>query len=271
MRRVLTALLLAPAVVALILWAPPVLFAVLAAGVAVLGALEFFALAAHCGAAPYRWIGGLFVALVALHVALAPGRLAEALFAAVAVVLLRALSRPERLPEAFADAGATLLAILYLGLLLGALAGLRTLWGPRWLLFLLAVVWAGDVAALYVGKLLGRHAMAPHVSPKKTWEGAAGSLLASALVGAAFGHWFTGPDLAPAAALWAALAVAVNIAAQCGDLVESLFKRAAGVKDSGALLPGHGGVLDRVDALLLAAPVLWYALPHLLAGVGLAH
>ena len=132
---------------------------------------------------------------------------------------------------------------------------------------MLCVVWAGDIAALYVGRAWGRHKLAPSLSPNKTWEGTLGSVAGSLLV--------TGGLLGLAAGLaqwdstklsypedvwyWLVLAVVVNVAAQVGDLAESALKRAAGVKDSGSLLPGHGGVLDRIDALLLAAPVLWYA------------
>jgi phosphatidate cytidylyltransferase len=131
----------------------------------------------------------------------------------------------------------------------------------------MCVVWAGDIAAFYVGRDWGRHKLASALSPNKTWEGALGSVAGSLLV--------TGGLLGVAALLetwnsaklsypedlwyWLGLAVVVNVAAQVGDLAESALKRSAGVKDSGSLLPGHGGVLDRIDALLLAAPVLWYA------------
>lgn len=255
MRRVITALVLAPAVVAVVLWVPRPLFAALVAAVAVLAVLEFFALAAHLGAHPYRWLGSLAAAALVLHLELAPQDSALLVVAALLAFLLWALAHPQRLESAFADLGATALGFLYVGSLLGVTGALRTGWDARWLLFLLAVVWAGDVAALYVGKLLGRHRLAPRISPGKTWEGTAGSLLAAALVGFAFGLWMERQPLR-----YLALAIAVNIAAQCGDLVESLFKRAAGAKDSGALLPGHGGVLDRVDAMLFAAPVLWFYL-----------
>jgi phosphatidate cytidylyltransferase len=129
------------------------------------------------------------------------------------------------------------------------------------------VVWAGDIAALYVGRRWGRHKLAPTISPNKTWEGALGSVAGSLLVtwlpaGLAICFrvirlvWLSYPG---DYLVLAALAVVVNVAAQVGDLAESALKRSAGVKDSGSLLPGHGGVLDRIDALLLAAPVLWYA------------
>jgi len=127
-----------------------------------------------------------------------------------------------------------------------------------------------------VGKSIGRHLMAPRISPKKTWEGAAASLVASVAVGWLLFHYALPLSSAllragliekrdgifgleqPATEPIVLLTIVINVAAQLGDLVESLIKRGAGVKDSGAILPGHGGMLDRVDALLFAAPVLWY-------------
>jgi phosphatidate cytidylyltransferase len=125
----------------------------------------------------------------------------------------------------------------------------------------------GDTAALYVGRAWGRHKLAPKLSPNKTWEGAVGSVAGSVMMAAGlwglaelFQQWdFSLLSYPGEIWYWMLLAVVVNIAAQVGDLAESALKRSAGVKDSGSLLPGHGGVLDRIDALLLAAPVLWYA------------
>jgi len=135
-------------------------------------------------------------------------------------------------------------------------------------LFLMVCVWAGDIAALYIGRNFGRRKLAPRLSPGKTWEGAIASLLGSMLAGALV---FWAGDLLSARGnmvlhieepLWQVmlLAVILNVAAQVGDLLESAIKRGAQVKDSGTMLPGHGGMLDRIDALLLAAPVLWYCL-----------
>ena len=130
------------------------------------------------------------------------------------------------------------------------------------------MVWAGDTAALYIGRPLGRHKLAPALSPNKTWEGAIASVVGS--LGAAAVLLWIASNLARRNVVtlsyadevwwyWLMIAGIVNIAAQVGDLAESALKRSAGVKDSGALLPGHGGILDRIDALLLAAPTLWYA------------
>ena len=140
--------------------------------------------------------------------------------------------------------------------------------GPALVVFLMVCVWAGDIAALYIGRAFGKRKLAPRLSPGKTWVGSfasiAGSMLAAGLVIyvsdtlTARGNTI----LHISEPLWQSLLLAaiLNIAAQLGDLLESAIKRGAGVKDSGTMLPGHGGILDRIDALLLAAPVLWFIL-----------
>jgi phosphatidate cytidylyltransferase len=125
--------------------------------------------------------------------------------------------------------------------------------GPRLLLFALVITWTGDTVAYFVGRAIGKHPFAPHLSPKKTWEGAAASFAGSLLVGLAFSSWLSVP-----LPHLLAMAGVGNVAGQAGDLLESAYKRSAGVKDSGALLPGHGGILDRIDALILAIPAVWY-------------
>jgi len=140
--------------------------------------------------------------------------------------------------------------------------------GPALVLFLMVCVWSGDIAALYIGKAFGKHKLAPRLSPGKTWEGSVASIIGS-IAAAGLVIWIG--DILTARgnlilhiteSIWQTLALAavLNIAAQLGDLLESAVKRGAGVKDSGTMLPGHGGILDRIDALLLAAPVLWFAL-----------
>jgi len=134
-----------------------------------------------------------------------------------------------------------------------ALCALRE-FSPRAVLFLFLIVWGCDSFAYYVGKNLGRRKLAPVVSPKKTWEGSIGGLLGATAIGAAAGTWWVMPEFGPVRGAFAgALA---SSAGQVGDLVESLWKRGAGVKDSGVFLPGHGGFYDRIDSLLFAAPVL---------------
>jgi phosphatidate cytidylyltransferase len=125
---------------------------------------------------------------------------------------------------------------------------------PHWLLFAFLLCWAGDTAALYVGKNFGRHKLAPQISPGKTWEGAVGSVFGGVLAGALYAHY-----LIPTAPLATVVIVAAigNIAGQIGDLLESAYKRWGGVKDSGSSLPGHGGWLDRIDSSLLSVPIVY--------------
>jgi phosphatidate cytidylyltransferase len=166
------------------------------------------------------------------------------------------------------DSAVSIFGLVYVGLTLLSLPALREETnGPSLIAFLLVVVWGGDIAALYIGRTWGRHKLAPKISPKKTWEGSVGSLAGSLIAAGgllALADWLSQWDSARLSYpeeiwYWMALAASLNIAAQVGDLAESALKRSVGVKDSGALLPGHGGILDRIDALLLAAPVLWYA------------
>jgi phosphatidate cytidylyltransferase len=197
--------------------------------------------------------------------------------AIAAFVFLVAGMRSLDLRTAFPAAAASVFAFCYVALPLGFLVQLRQQWsGAFLLLYLLLLVWAGDIFAYFVGRTLGRHLMSPRISPKKTWEGAVASLLASLVVGMLLYNyalpictWLLNAHLIERRdgffalekpPLWPTLllSAALNIAAQLGDLVESLIKRGANVKDSGAILPGHGGMLDRIDALLFAAPVLWY-------------
>ncbi len=130
--------------------------------------------------------------------------------------------------------------------------------GPQLMLFLLLLVVAADIGAYFAGRALGKHKLAPRVSPGKTWEGVGGGLVAAALM-AAFGVWWFSMDTVP----FMALCILVAIASVVGDLTESMFKRHAGLKDSGTLLPGHGGVLDRVDSVTAAAPVFLIGLERL--------
>jgi phosphatidate cytidylyltransferase len=127
--------------------------------------------------------------------------------------------------------------------------------GPRLLLFALVITWAADTTAYFVGRAIGKHPLAPRISPHKTWEGSIGGMFGSLAAAYVFRYWLTIP--LHHLLLMAALG---NIAGQMGDLLESAYKRSAGVKDSGGLLPGHGGVLDRIDALILCIPVIWYYL-----------
>ncbi len=267
MKRILTAIVLVPLVVLTIFLGPYWLVNIVAAVVAMLAGWEFLSFASGASARPPRIATLIAIALLFVINYRWPEMLTSAVgVLSLALLVWCAFSSPRE--RVLGDAAYSVFCLLYTGLTMLALPLLYTSEdGKSTLLFLLCSVWAGDIAAMYVGQAIGRHKMAPHLSPNKTWEGAFGSVLGSlAITGLLYGlaSELNGHDLNmllyPGSILrWLGLCVLVNVAAQVGDLVESALKRSVGVKDSGTLLPGHGGMLDRVDALLLAAPVLWYA------------
>jgi phosphatidate cytidylyltransferase len=267
MKRILTAAVLIPLVLVLVFLGPRWLITLAVAGVAALAAWEYLGLAEKIGAKPPRI--AVLVAVLGLFIGNFeyPDETA-AIFGILGLGLLVYCAFRSSVDSMMPDSAVSVFCLLYTGFTLLALPALREeANGPSLVTFLLCVVWAGDTAALYVGRAWGRHKLLPRLSPNKTWEGSlasvAGSLLAAGgLLGLA--AWLETMDSARLSYpddvwYWLGLAVLVNVAAQVGDLAESALKRSAGVKDSGTLLPGHGGVLDRIDALLLAAPVLWYA------------
>jgi phosphatidate cytidylyltransferase len=282
MKRVITALVLVPIVLVLVFLGPrwQWLFTLAVAAVAALAGWEYMALSRRCGANPPRI--ATMVALLALFaVNFEWPDLTPALFGILGLGLLVYCTFFKPVAETIADASASIFCLLYTGLTLIALPSLREQAnGPSLLVFLLCVVWTGDTAAYYAGRAWGHHKMAPSLSPGKTWEGAIASVAGSVVIAAVLVSLSTvmqEPSNSavlswlertfPSAVLsypdemwyWLGLAAIINVAGQVGDLAESALKRSASVKDSGTLLPGHGGMLDRIDALLLAGPVLWYA------------
>ena len=242
---------------ALFLGPPWLAVAVVAAALAV-GLFEFFGLLRARGIHPMQQVG--FVLAGAFFVQVVwPGAYSWPLLPLVAVVLLGfALSRGADL-ESVSAAAATLLGAVYLGALGGTMAGLRLLSpeaeGAWRIVLLLLIVFCSDTFAFFVGHAFGRRRLAPAVSPGKSVEGALGGLLGGVL-GALAVRQLGLPGLPLAHTL--ALGLGVAAMGIIGDLDESLLKRWAGVKDSGTLFPGHGGMLDRLDGLLFGAPVLYY-------------
>ena len=268
MKRVLTALILAPLVLVLVFIGPMWLITAAVAGVAMLAAWEFLALTEHRGAKPPKVLTLGTVALLFAGNYQWPDETAT-IFGLFCVVLLVYCTFRSPVERALADATSSVFALFYLGLTLIPIPMLREATnGPSLLAFLFLTVWAGDTVAMYAGRAFGKRKLAPSLSPNKTWAGAIGSIVGAMAVAGILlalstylAQWNSvklsysdGPLW-----YWLVLAGVVNAAAQVGDLAESALKRSAGVKDSGTLLPGHGGILDRIDALLLAAPVLWYA------------
>lgn len=268
MRRILTALVLAPLALALVFLGPKWLIALATAMIAVLAGWEFLGLAEKCGARPPRIaVAASLGVLFAVNYE-APDQ-TLVLFSGLCLILLVYCAFRSPVERVLMDSTASIFALAYTGLTLLAIPTLRDQPnGATLVVFLLLNVWAGDITALYVGRTWGERKLAPAISPNKTWAGAIGSVIGSLAVTG--GLFWLASELAQWNFVklsfadeewwyWLIMAVVVNVAAQVGDLAESALKRSAGMKDSGSLLPGHGGVLDRIDALLLAAPVLWYA------------
>lgn len=303
MKRVATAVILIPLVVLALFKAPLWLFTLLVFGVAVLAAFEYLSIAMAQGFKPmvatgYVLLALSFVTFFVMSRMLTttssdwfPAMLGMSLFffglpaiMCLAPLLLMLVGLgAESLSDALPGAAISYLMLPYIAFTLGVLPILRSSRnGALYLLYLMLLVWSGDIAAYYAGRAIGRHKLAPRISPGKTWEGAAGSVLGAVVLGLLLFYYinpiadfFTRIHLLGRGAegdflqlhnlhqrftlvpAWLVIlfALCVNVAAQLGDLVESAIKRGAGVKDSGTLLPGHGGVLDRIDALLFALPV----------------
>ena len=272
--RVLTAAILIPLVVVAVWYGPNWLIAGVAGVISVAALLEFFDMGAHVGFQGYRY----WTCLTALTIfaqqwyaarAASIARLGDLLYEARspritldlvlfgfllgAAVITLGIRRP--VSEVFGSVSISAAGLLVVVLPFSAVVRLHGLdvVGPQLLLFTLILVWVGDSAAYFAGRAFGKWKLAPELSPNKTWEGAAANLLGSLLVGAIFGYW---SKIAPAHVL--AMSVSASVAGQVGDLFKSAFKRSARVKDSGTILPGHGGILDRIDALIFAAPAVWY-------------
>ncbi len=249
-----------------VFFATPLVFAGVGAALVLLASFELVAIASASGAAVAEWpaVGGAiatFAAFVNVNARNSGGVPPEVvLLAAVVVVGAVALSQWHGGPHATASAASMLFPSLYLALPVGALVAVREVRGPEALFLLMATVMVSDTAQYYVGRLAGRRPLAPAVSPKKTIEGAAGGVIAGTLTMAALGAWWL-PRVPLGERIGLGLAVVgVGIV---GDLFESMLKRSASLKDSSHLIPGHGGVLDRIDALLFAAPVYYVALRYL--------
>jgi phosphatidate cytidylyltransferase len=257
--RVGTALLALPLLVAVFFLGPPALGAALVALAALIGLFEFFRFVRARGLVPMRRTGFVLAAGMFAEVAF-PGWLGAPVWPLCILLLLMAtLRQGSDFDKSVPAAAATLLGAVYLGALGGTLAALTTLAPPgrgAWrVVLLLAIIMASDTFAFFVGQVWGQRRLAPSVSPGKTVEGALGGLVGGVVAALAVRHLGL-PELPVSHAV--VLGGAVAALGIVGDLDESLLKRWAGVKDSGALFPGHGGMLDRLDSLLFGAPVLYY-------------
>ena len=273
--RLATAAVLIPVVVVLVWWAPAIILAGIAAVVAILALVEFLNLGERVGLRGFK-LWTYFCTVLIFYAQFSLGRIethsfagglsmvrdatggtlsVEAallifIFGCVIFGLLTKRPLHEVLPAISIGSAALLFVVLPFSYIV-RLDELEPV-GRQLVLFTLVLVWAGDMLAYFVGKSLGRVPMAPALSPKKTWEGALGNVLASMIVAVLFARWMQTDVIT-----LLVIAGVANIAGQAGDLIESAYKRGAAVKDSGGLLPGHGGMLDRIDSLILATPAVW--------------
>jgi phosphatidate cytidylyltransferase len=285
MTRVLSALVLLPVVIGTIWFLPPWATLGLAVIAAILAFLEYCTIAQALGVSVPRVIGGVAVVLVCIGMAtgdmlshersmrgdvvILPNFVPIVLLAQLLVAGALAVAKGRPAPSALSDVAATMFAPLYIGLPLGALAWVSGTWwlaiplqreftsvdldGRVAVLLLLVTMVISDSAQYYCGRTFGKRPLAPTISPKKTVEGAIGGVVFGTLAMAIGGHYvFASP-------IWilALLGAAISLLGIVGDLFESLLKRSAGVKDSSNLIPGHGGVLDRIDSWLFTAPLYY--------------
>jgi phosphatidate cytidylyltransferase len=256
-KRIITAVVLAVLFLAVLLWLPPVATVIVVTALVLAGAWEWSAfLRAHLNVARAAYV--VLVALL-LPAAWFATALPDGLHAVLLTALLWwliALAWIIFAPRLVAPWSAGLAGVLALVPAWLALVRLRDLpHGAQWVLFTLLLVWSADIGAYFAGHRFGRTRLAPDVSPGKTWEGVLGGFALSAIVAVAGSAWFALPLYTFVPLCLAAVGFSI-----VGDLTESLLKRFAGVKDSGTLFPGHGGVMDRIDSVTSAAPVLFFGL-----------
>jgi phosphatidate cytidylyltransferase len=264
MKRILTALVALPILLYTVWSLSPYPFVAITALAVILALGEFYHLASEADCQPTRALGYLAALLVILCFVLDKPVWTVAIFAALVIASLAAgLTRAEYMKRSLASAGATVLGVSYVALLAGFLAGVRMIPDPpglghlasKLITLFLAMVMMTDTGAYYTGRAMGRHKLAPRISPGKTVEGAVGGFIAAVIAGplcrVAF---FSQLPLLDSLLLGAS----IGILSQVGDLAESMLKRGSGVKDSSHLLPGHGGMLDRLDSILFCAPLIYY-------------
>ncbi len=262
-QRVISGLLFLP-IFYLVVWKlPPAYFTGLVALAAIIGQYEFYRMARKRELKPLAALGLLLGVLVVVQGFYHPGApdRGQAFFyitVCVLVIMLARLFSPHPVEGALEDIAVTFLGIFYVAMLFGFQAAIRTAPdGRQWTVFMYFVIWATDIGAYSLGVPFGRHKLYPKISPKKSVEGLIGGVCAAAGMALLCRVWFM-----PPLEIWEAALIGIALAAvgTLGDFVESLLKRSVGVKDSGGIIPGHGGMLDRMDSMLFAAPVLYYYL-----------
>jgi phosphatidate cytidylyltransferase len=257
-KRVVTAIVLIPVIYSVVRYLPPLYFLLFVAACVLIGQYEFYRF--YYRAFNIFSLLGLIFGFALLLSFYAEGNSAGAkgvvLSAIVLLVLTGFLLLKANVRDALTGASVIVFGVLYMAWPFGHLISLRYLInGQRLIFFILIVTWGVDTGAYYTGRLFGRHKLSPHISPGKTVEGAVGGVV-SAVGAAFFAGWLFLPELSVNHTVF--MGVIFGVVSQIGDLSESMLKRSAGVKDSGHILPAHGGMLDRVDSLIYTIPVFYY-------------
>lgn len=265
-KKIWTAIVMVPPTIFLVVLSPLPIFTLMVLGVTFLGLREFYTLTLPRSRWIERWIGIGLGLILSMFSSLGNASLILLLF----ILLLLSLSilfmiTSQDLSSTTSHIGIVFLGIFTIGFLLSHFSLIRNRSdGKEWIIFLVITVWAGDIFAFLIGSLIGKHKLYPKISPKKTFEGFLGGMIGSMIVALAFALLFM-PKLSIGYCIF--LAFGIGLFGQIGDFVESMWKRSAQVKDSGALIPGHGGMLDRLDSFLFSTPFLHYSILYLLKGV----
>jgi len=261
--RIITSIVCIPILIAVIWFGNP-FFAIAISILAVIGGVEFYRMCSRLNAKPLMYAGNTVICLLCLSPLInyiGPGNinldtLRLLLIVVVMIFSLILLLFRRREDRALNNWVWTIAGILYIGLMFSYWTEIPNIdRGTFWLYWLILTIMATDVGAYFTGRAIGKHLMAPNISPKKTWEGSGGGILASVIAAVVLSYVLSMP-----VSIWetVVLAIIISIIAQAGDLIESLLKRNAGVKDSGSFFPGHGGVLDRLDSYILIGPIMYY-------------
>jgi phosphatidate cytidylyltransferase len=262
-KKIWTGFFIVPPVIFLIAIGPPAALTLMVLAATFFGLREFYNLALPHSKGMEQFMG-IGLALILSIITSNGNAKAISPFFVLLLLLLSILfmGTSQNLSSTIPKMGITLFGIFYIGFLLSYVSRIRNMTdGKLWVLFLIATVWAGDISALLSGSFFGRHKLYPKISPNKTFEGLGGAIIGSVIVGLVFA-WLFIPSLERGSCIL--LAIGLGIFGQFGDFTESMLKRSAQVKDSGSLIPGHGGMLDRLDSFLFSAPFLHYSLLYLL-------
>jgi phosphatidate cytidylyltransferase len=262
-KKIWTGVVIVPPLILLLVWGPSFILPLVILVATFLGLREFYHLALPGSKRLERFVGiGLGMMLTVVASCGRPGTASLSVVFILLVLSVLFMGTSQDLALATIHLGISFFGVLYIGFLLSHVVMIQSLpGGKRWALFLISTVWAGDTCALVGGLLFGRHKLYPKISPKKTYEGLIGGVLGSIVVALVFGWLFLPGVGKPVLAF---LAAGIGIFGQFGDFSESMIKRSAQVKDSSNLIPGHGGMLDRLDSFLFSSPFLYYSLIYVL-------